>query len=188
VRVSPSPAVEIENLSVTAPPPPVHLLLPIADKDRMLWLAEKACELGATSWRPVLFRRSRSVKPRGEGPTFNLKVKGRMGSALEQSGGHWLPTLFPESTASRVASALPQGGTRIVLDREGVPVAALAVAAPVTIAVGPEGGLEPEELRELEGAGFVRASVGHATLRFETAAVAGLAVVRSLLQAHAPHG
>ncbi len=188
VRLAPTPAVEIESLAVSAPFPPVHLLLPIADKDRMLWLAEKAAELGASSWRPIMFRRSRSVKPRGEGPTFNGKVKARMGSALEQSGGVWLPVLFPESTAARTAAALPEGGTRLVLDRDGPPLARLTVQGPVSIAVGPEGGLEGGELEELEGAGFQRASVGHATLRFETAALAALSIVRSLLQDSPTHG
>jgi 16S rRNA (uracil1498-N3)-methyltransferase len=34
------------------------LLAPVADRDRMLWLAEKTVELGLTSWRPVVWRRS----------------------------------------------------------------------------------------------------------------------------------
>ena len=46
----------------------VHLLVPVADRDRMLWLAEKVAELGVASWRPVVWRRSKSVSPRGEGP------------------------------------------------------------------------------------------------------------------------
>jgi len=39
---------EIERL------PPIHMLVPVADRDRMLYLAEKVTELGATSWRPVM--------------------------------------------------------------------------------------------------------------------------------------
>ena len=54
-------------------------------------LAEKVTELGVTSWRPVVWRRSKSVSPRGEGPTFQGKVRGRMTSALIQSGSGWLP-------------------------------------------------------------------------------------------------
>ena len=80
-----SGTVDVESVTVHAPLAPVHLLVPIADRDRMLWLAEKCAELGATSWRPVLYRRSRSVKPRGEGPTFVGKVRARMAAALEQA-------------------------------------------------------------------------------------------------------
>ena len=36
-----------------ARPPAVALLVPVADRDRMLWLAEKCAELALTSWIPV---------------------------------------------------------------------------------------------------------------------------------------
>ena len=77
--------------------PEVHLIVPVADRDRMLWLAEKVAELGVTSWRPVSWKRSRSVSPRGEGPMFGAKVRGRMIAALEQSGGAHLPQIYPEA-------------------------------------------------------------------------------------------
>lgn len=179
VRLSRASAtVEVERVDALPPLPPVHLLVPIADRDRMLWLAEKCAELGVTSWRPVLYRRSRSVKPRGEGPTFAGKVRARMAAALEQSGGGWLPALYPEATLARSLGALP-GGARLVLDAGGSAILGHRLEAPVTIAVGPEGGLEPEELEEFERAGFVRVALGGHTLRFETAAIAGLAIARS---------
>src|SRR6476620_10114807 len=46
VRLAKSPAVvELAAVDAVAPPPAVHLLVPVADRDRMLWLAEKAMEL-----------------------------------------------------------------------------------------------------------------------------------------------
>ena len=56
----------------------VHLLVPVADRDRMLLLAEKATELGAASWRPVIWRHSKSVTARGEGPTFVGRIRARL--------------------------------------------------------------------------------------------------------------
>ena len=97
--------VQVDRIEQLPPPAPVHLLLPIADKDRMLWLAEKAAELGATSWRPVQYRRSRSVAARGEGTVFTQKVAARMQSALEQSRNAWLPTIYPEATLDRAIAA-----------------------------------------------------------------------------------
>lgn len=174
--------VDVVEVRDVEPLPPVHLLLPVADKDRMLWLAEKAAELGVTSWRPVLWHRSRSVSPRGEGMTFQGKVRARMIAALKQSGGAWLPDLHPAAKLADALAAVPES-TRIVLDASGEPMTALPVHAPVTIALGPEGGIEPEELEQVRDAGFRVASLGPTTLRFETAGVVALGIARAALAA-----
>lgn len=185
-----SVTVEIGDVEEVAPLPEVHLMVPVADRDRMLWLAEKGAELGVTSWRPVLWRRSRSVAPRGEGPMFSAKVRGRMISALEQSGGAHLPRIYPEAPLARALTAVPAGGTRLVLDPAGPPVFGVPVQAPITLALGPEGGLEDAEKAELRSAGFVPVSLGPGILRFETAGAAGVAIARALLHQHdgAHHG
>lgn len=173
--------VDITHVAQVAPPPPVHLLVPVADRDRLLWLAEKAAELACTSWRPVLWHRSRSVSPRGEGGTFQAKVRARMVGALAQSQGAWLPQLFPEATIDRAIQAAPEG-TRLVLDAGGAPLTgydASPASAPVIIAVGPEGGFETDELAALHEAGFVSVGLGDTILRFETAAVVALGVTRA---------
>ncbi|HSA57029.1 MAG TPA: RsmE family RNA methyltransferase [Gemmatimonadaceae bacterium] len=173
-------AAQIDDVQEVAPLPAVHVLVPVADRERMLWLAEKAAELGVTSWRPVIWKRSRSVVPRGEGPTFTRKLRARMCGALEQSGGAHLPLLFPEATPDRAIAAAPDGA-RVVLEPAGDPLLDVALSAPVSLAIGPEGGFEAGELAQLEGAQFVRASLGTGILRFETAAVAAIAVARSVL-------
>jgi 16S rRNA (uracil1498-N3)-methyltransferase len=173
--------VEIESVDDVLPLSPVHLLVPIADRDRMLTLAEKAAEFAITSWRPVLWKRSRSVVPRGEGSGFQRKVQARMESALEQSGGAWLPTTYPDSTLERVVASLPEGA-RFVLDPEGVPAASVAGtwSGGVTFALGPEGGLEPSEREALIADGFTPLSLGRSVLRFETAGIAAIALARAL--------
>jgi len=176
--------VEVETVEGVLPLPPVHLMLPVADRDRMLWLAEKCAELGITTWRPVMWKRSRSVSPRGEGPMFAARVRARMVAALEQSGGAHLPQIFPEATPQRAIAAVPAGGTRLVLDHSASPVFSIALSAPVTLALGPEGGLESDELDALTEAGFVPASIGPGILRFETAGAAGAAIARAALHAH----
>lgn len=174
--------VQVDTVEGRPPLPPVHLLAPIADRDRMLWLAEKATELGLTTWRPVLWKRSRSVKPRGEGPTFAAKVRSRMTHALEQSGGAWLPSLFPDATCERAIAGLPDGA-RLVLDPGGAPIfPVLPERAPAAIAVGPEGGFDPGELALLEQARFQRVRLEGHVLRFETAAIAGIAMIRAALR------
>ncbi len=181
--------IEVTESVEVAPLPAVHLLVPVADRDRMLWLAEKACELGCTSWRPVLWRRSRSVSPRGEGINFQQKVIARMVGALAQSEGAWLPQPFPEATLERALLAAPPGD-RLVLDPSGdalVGAGIPLIAAPVVLAIGPEGGIEADELDALRAAGFRPARLGPTILRFETAAVAALAIARTSLGTGTDH-
>jgi 16S rRNA (uracil1498-N3)-methyltransferase len=174
--------VDVMAVRAVEPLPPVHLLLPVADRDRMLWLAEKAAELGVTSWRPILWHRSRSVSPRGEGMIFQGKVRARMISALKQSGGAWLPELHPEASLPHALAAAPDGA-RVALDAGGNPMTAAPLRPPVSIALGPEGGIEPDELEQLAAAGFRLASLGPTTLRFETAGTVALGVARAALTA-----
>jgi 16S rRNA (uracil1498-N3)-methyltransferase len=182
-------SVELEEAWSVPAPPTVHLLAPIGDRERMLWLAEKGVELGLTSWRPVLWRRSASVHPRGSGESFVGKVRARMISALEQSGGAWLPEVRPEVRGAELQQAIDGQGIRLLLDPTGEPLLRRPLAAPVTIALGPEGGLEPAEREMLVAAGFTAVSLAGNILRFETAGVAALAVVRAALAAAATvHG
>ena len=174
--------IDVDVLERIDPPPVLHLVVPIADRERMLLLAEKATELGIFSWRPVMWKRSKSVTPRGDGVAFQAKARARMISALTQSGGAWLPVLYPDATPERAVASAP-AGARWLLDAAGEPVSSFAISAPLTIAVGPEGGLDPEERAVFVNAGFIPVCVAPLTLRFETAAIAGLAIARAALLA-----
>jgi 16S rRNA (uracil1498-N3)-methyltransferase len=162
--------------------PRVELWAPVGDRERMLLLAEKAVELGATAWKPIVYQRSRSVSPRGEGAAFREKLRLRMVAALEQSGNAWLPAIETEMTLGHALA----GRTRmmgLLLDAEAPRLASFAaeIQAPLAIALGPEGGLEAAERDAFIRAGWRPASLGANVLRFETAGIAALAVVRSLM-------
>ncbi len=175
-------SVHLESEDELSPrPPEIELWSPVGDRDRMLWLAEKCTELGLSSWRSVAYRRSRSVSPRGEGSQFLEKLRARMVSALEQSGGAWLPALRGESELEEALCDVRGGG--ILLDASGPPLGPIAMKAtlPLVVALGPEGGLEAAERARFLDAGWRPASLGDNVLRFETAGVAALAVLRSHL-------
>lgn len=159
-------------------PTTLEIVVPVADRDRMLMAAEKCVELQVTAWRPAYFARSHSVAPRGEGSRFREKTVARMKSALEQSGGAWLPEIHPEVEVEQ-ALRDAAGESRMILDVSGEPVLAHRVHQTVALAVGPEGGLEAGELELARSEGWTTASLGAATLRFETAIIAGAAVIRS---------
>jgi 16S rRNA (uracil1498-N3)-methyltransferase len=169
--------VAIETVTRSPRPMAIHLRVPIGDRDRMLWLAEKATELGVESWQGVLFHRSRSVTPRGDGAAFAEKVRARMISALEQSGGAWLPRIIADTTPDQID--LPADASRILLDVTGEPMLSLAPFGAATITFGPEGGVEPREREMLIAAGWSPARLADTTLRFETAGIAATAIVRA---------
>jgi len=170
--------VSVEHLRRTPRLPPLELLPPVADRERMLWLAEKCAELAISIWQPVIFVRSRSVSPRGEGAAFQEKVRSRMIAALEQSGGAWLPEVRGElplaDAAERVAAP-----ARYVLDRDGNRFDASKWSTGAAVAFGPEGGLESAERARLIDAGWEPVSLGPTTLRFETAGIAAVAILRA---------
>ncbi|HUR92899.1 MAG TPA: RsmE family RNA methyltransferase [Gemmatimonadaceae bacterium] len=173
-----SVTVDVTDAEHVEPLPAIHLMAPIGDRDRMLWLGEKATEIGVTSWRPVLWKRSKSVSPRGEGTMFMAKLRARMISALLQSRGAWLPEIHPDAPPERAIAAAP-AGARFLLHLDGAPMLAAELAAPVTIAVGPEGGIEEQERAAFVESGFSPVTLGATTLRFETAGVAAAAIARA---------
>jgi 16S rRNA (uracil1498-N3)-methyltransferase len=173
--------VAVSEVESVERPPAIHLRVPVADRDRMLWLAEKATELGVTTWQAVRFQRSMSVSPRGEGASFHEKLRARMLSALEQSGGAWLPEQLPDTTVHDLCFRADVQA--IVLDASGAPLASIvrdggSSKVPVLL-VGPEGGIVAEERVALVANGWQPATLGKTTLRFETAGIAGIAVIRA---------
>ncbi len=176
-------AVDAESVETATALPPIELWAPVGDRDRMLMLAEKAAELGVSSWRPVMYDRSRSVSPRGEGDAFAEKVRARMIAALEQCGGAWLPEIQRESSLDAAIQSLGRAaGVRLLLDADGEMIGDIvrSLDAPVFIALGPEGGLAESERDVLIRAGWRPVSLAANVLRFETAGIAALAIVRSL--------
>lgn len=162
--------------------PPLRLFVPVADRERMLWLAEKCAELQVTQWQPVLFQRSASVSPRGQGEAFVRKARARMIAALEQSGGAWLPELCDELTLDgALVRAAALDGERFFLDRDGRPLVTSRPRA-AAVLLGPEGGVSIEErMLIVERHGWLPVSLGETTLRFETAGVVAAGMLRALL-------
>lgn len=155
----------------------VHLLAPVGDRDRMLWLAEKVTELGVASWRPVVWHRSRSVSPRGEGAAFRAKVRARMIGAVLQSGGAWLPDILDEAIPGQALADAP--GERLLLDAGGTTMAGTSIDFPVSVALGPEGGFEDSERDLCAALGWRPVSLGPSILRFETAGVVAVGLLRA---------
>jgi 16S rRNA (uracil1498-N3)-methyltransferase len=171
--------VTVTEVDTVSRPPGLEIIVPVADRDRMLWAAEKCAELQVTAWRPVMFRRSHSVSPRGEGEKFREKVLARMCSALEQCGGAWLPELHAEMDLPAALKATASHETRVLQDASGPALTGIVSGGALTLAVGPEGGFESQERTSMLESGWQVASLGVTTLRFETAIISAAAVVRT---------
>jgi 16S rRNA (uracil1498-N3)-methyltransferase len=94
--------------------------------------------------------------------------------AVKQSGAAWAARVEePVSLGELAGRALVGQGW--VADANGAAVPAAVGATPLTVVIGPEGGLTSEELERLGGAGYAAVCLGPHTLRFETAAIAAAA-------------
>lgn len=174
--------VAVRDVTDVPRPPHLGLLVPVADRERMLWLGEKSAELAVTSWQPVFFQRSASVSPRGEGEKFAEKLRARMIGAIEQSGAAWLPEITHElSLGEALVRSEGMSVSRFLLERGGVQ---LVEQRPVAAALllGPEGGIDASERALIvDEHGWLPASLAETTLRFETAGVVAAGVLRALM-------
>jgi 16S rRNA (uracil1498-N3)-methyltransferase len=159
----------------------VTLVQCIARADRMDVIVQKATELGVARIVPVTSRRSVVRLDAAQAVAKADHWRGIAVAACEQSGRNRLPVIEPPRQLIRHLGDAPAAGVRLVLepDSEHHPVIALAIGTAVEIAVGPEGGFDPEELEAFRVAGFAPVALGPRVLRTETAAIAALAWLQS---------
>lgn len=152
---------------------------------RIDFLVEKATELGVSEIHPVMTRHT-SVE------RLNLeRLTAHAVEAAEQSERLTIPMVHGAQPLDRLLAQWLAGRRLVVFDESGMapPIArALGDVPPDArslcwaVLVGPEGGFAETELDGLNKLPFVcRVSLGPLVLRSDTAALAGLAVVQSLV-------
>jgi 16S rRNA (uracil1498-N3)-methyltransferase len=154
---------------------PVELTLAVGagDRERFAWVVEKATELGVTSVIPLESERTTGVASRVRAQHLE-RLRRHALEAVKQSGAAWA-TRVDEPVSLGELAARPLVGQGWVADPNGGAVPAVVREVPLTVVIGPEGGLTVEELERLRGAGYAPVSLGPHTLRFETAAIAAAA-------------
>ena len=163
------------------PAPRTVLCAALIRPNRFEWLVEKATELGVSAIRPVLTEHC-AVRVTEIGATRLERWRRIATEAAEQCGRVTLPDL--ESPVS-FSDALARAEGRTFLAAEPAHGAAPPFgqalrgidSRPVTILIGPEGGLTAEEVRQAERADAQAVSLGPLVLRAETAALAALAIL-----------
>ena len=144
------------------------------------YMLEKATELGAAEFHPVLTARTQIREVNAE-RLHHLAIE-----AAEQSERLTVPALKAPVTLESFIAAWPEDRTLIVCAEygEATPIHTALSRAPLPkagILTGPEGGFTPEELenlRHVHNALFVR--LGPRILRADTAALTALACWQSI--------
>lgn len=174
-----------ERIRPQAEPADLHYLFAPLKSARLDYLAQKAVEMGAGTLRPVLTRYT-------QGDRINLdRLRANTVEAAEQCGILAIPRCLPPLRLPEAMAALEPGRLLVFCDEDAPiadPVRALSQAAdparppPLAILVGPEGGFSEEEREAIRARpNTVALSLGPRILRADTAAVAVLALVQSVL-------
>jgi 16S rRNA (uracil1498-N3)-methyltransferase len=172
-------AVELGNFANGDKESPLTTVLwaGLSKGDKLDWVAQKATELGVSELRPV--HTARSVRRLdNKRAAKNLRRWQEIAAgACEQCGRDVVPTIAPVADLGDALTAWrDEGGHGLVLAEGGEPdPPGPPTASPLHLLIGPEGGLNDDELAAAEAAGFRRAALGPRTLRTETAALAALA-------------
>jgi 16S rRNA (uracil1498-N3)-methyltransferase len=170
---------------------PVTLVMSIYKFDRMEWAIEKAAELGVAAIAPVIARRTE--KHLGQAAEKRVERWRRIvHEAAQQSRRSDVPIMRDPVPLPQLARSGAQGARIVLAEQERTTtlraivdeavIAAENDMPALEIAIGPEGGWAPEEEALFDANGWRAASLGPRILRAETAAIAALAVVASLLE------
>ena len=168
----------------TAAESPLHITLVqgISRGERMDWTLQKATELGVGVIAPVITARSVVRLDVKQAAKKHEHWRGIVIGACEQCGRSVLPDIREPVALSEYLRTQPKEGLRLVLNPTAPrSLAGLAsMSAKVKLLIGPEGGLDDDEIERAQQAGFVPVRLGPRILRTETAAVTALSVLQSM--------
>lgn len=168
-------AARVVATTLVSPPPATEVWVGAGDRDRFLGLVEKATELGATRVLPLLTERALQVATRFQSVHVEKAGK-RAREAIKQCGAAWAPAVpSPLPLADALRPPAPKA-IRLLADMDGGPLPTIRESDAVQWAIGPEGGFTEAEIAMLKAAGFRPVALARATLRFDTAALAALAL------------
>jgi 16S rRNA (uracil1498-N3)-methyltransferase len=175
----------------------LHYLFAPLKHERLDYMVQKAVEMGVSKLQPVLTRHTQVQRVNLE------RMRANAIEAAEQCGVLSIPEIAEPMTFSHALAARNTDRLLVFCDEDAEvadPVAALAAAQPVAgallpltmtasdgpqplaLLIGPEGGFADEERAALlDLPNIVRLSLGPRILRADTAAVAALALIQTVL-------
>ena len=146
---------------------------------RLAWIVEKATELGVATVGIVETERTQGFRGRRPGDVDRLARIGR--EAAKQCGSARWPQIVGPVPVSDVFSGRSEEH-RLLLDGAGLRFPETLRTAPAILVVGPEGGFTERERAAAASSGWRATSLPAGKLRAETAAVAGVVLLRAALE------
>ncbi|XVX21665.1 16S rRNA (uracil(1498)-N(3))-methyltransferase [Actinomycetota bacterium] len=162
------------------PSPRFVLVQALAKGDRDDQAIEAATELGVDEVVPWQAGRSIVVWRGDREAKAQRKWESTVRAAAKQSRRARVPVVAGRLTTPELARRIRHSALTLVLHEDAVePLAGMHLPAhgDVLVVVGPEGGIAPEELEVLEGAGGRPVRLGSTVLRSSSAGPAALAVL-----------
>jgi len=160
----------------------ITLVQGISRGERMDWTLQKATELGVIGVAPVLTSRSVVRLDEKQAAKKHAHWRAIVIGACEQCGRSRIPTVgMPVQLRDHFAN-VRKDGMRLVLS-PSAPASLAGIASlpsKVDLLIGPEGGLDDDEISAAQKAGFMPVRLGPRVLRTETAGVAALTVLQAL--------
>jgi 16S rRNA (uracil1498-N3)-methyltransferase len=163
--------------TVPRPDPRITVVQALAKGERGELAAATMTEVGVDEIVPWAAARC-VVRWKDDKPLVRWRSTVR--EAVKQSRRAWLPAVAGPARTADVARRLGAAAAAFVLHEEApVPLSAVPVPASgeIVLVVGPEGGIDPDELAAFEAAGAVAVRMGDAVLRTSTAGAAAVAAL-----------
>jgi 16S rRNA (uracil1498-N3)-methyltransferase len=160
----------------------VTLVQGVSRSERMDWTLQKATELGVSAIAPVLSARSVVRLDDKQAAKKQAHWHAIVIGACEQCGRTRVPSVATPLPLRNYLATVKKEGLRLVLSPSAPGSLAGLASLPnkVELLIGPEGGLDDEELNAARTAGFTPVRLGPRVLRTETAAVVALSVLQAL--------
>jgi 16S rRNA (uracil1498-N3)-methyltransferase len=173
--------IAIEQTRMQTSGPDIDYLFAPLKRSRLDYMVQKAAEMGVRRLRPVITHRTIAERVNIE------RMRANAIEAAEQCGILAVPEVSEPEKLDRIMSTWGESRHLIFCDEEAETANPLTLLSalepgPVAVLVGPEGGFDAEERRLLRAKSFATGiSLGPRILRADTAAVAALALVNTVL-------
>ncbi|OGV51616.1 MAG: hypothetical protein A2017_08450 [Lentisphaerae bacterium GWF2_44_16] len=163
----------------TKPASGIHLFISPPRKNKMDDLLKQCAEIGFSSINPIIAERTVSEPDRN---SIENRWKTLLIEGCKQSGNPFLPELRMPLPLREAVSFIVSRGMKAYFGSVRETCHEISGGHETAWIVGPEGGFTQEEEKLMKDNSFTAIKIGQWTLRIETAAICGAAVLLSAIK------